>query len=420
MRAASGRSNCRIEGRYLIYVKLLVVQVGNYAEAEHRFAHGGDENYYGQRYTVGYVAGLVQAGHRIRVIALGEDARLEHLPSGVESVGLRLFGGRFRRPRTRELIGMADSWQPTHLLVQVPSACILRWGTAHRVEMLPMLFDSFRGRGIRPRFRYRRLAAALNDPAIRWVGNHGPDAAADLVRIGVDNRKVLPFDLPSFVSPSNAPRKKAPVDPGHVRLTYVGQVTVAKGVRELIEAVGLAKMEGEHYSATITGTGELSTFQRLADKLGVKDRIDFTGRVSHGRALEMMREGDVVVVPSRHEYPEGIPFTVYEGLASRSPVVVSDHPMFRSRISHRKNGMVFRASSPESLYQTIHELVWDSQLYERLSADADEICRNFLGPLKWDQLITRWLSAKEGDDAWLQQFALSHAPDSSPQGTWIH
>jgi glycosyltransferase involved in cell wall biosynthesis len=342
-------------------VKLLVVQIGNYAEAEHRFACGGDENYYGQRYTVAYVAGLVRAGHQIRVIALGEDARLERLPSGVESVGLRLFGSRFRRPRTRELIGMADSWQPTHLLLQVPSAGILRWGNAHGVEMLPMLFDSFRARGVRPRFRYRRLAAALNDPAIRWVGNHGSDAAADLVRIGADRRKVLPFDPPSFVSPSNSPPKRAPADPGRVRLTYVGQVTVAKGIRESIEAVGLAKLDGEHYSATITGTGELSTFKQQAEKLGIEDRIDFTGRVSHGRVLEMMKEGDVVVVPSRHEYPEGIPFTVYEGPASRSPVVVSDHHMFRSRIAHRKNGMVFRASSPESLHQTIHELVWDSQ-----------------------------------------------------------
>jgi hypothetical protein len=53
-------------------------------------------------------------------------------------------------------------------------------------------------------------------------------------------------------------------------------------------------------------------------------------------------------------------------------------------------------------------------MYERLSADADEICRNFLGPLKWDQLITRWLSAKEGDDAWLQQLRCPTRPAHHP------
>jgi hypothetical protein len=94
-------------------------------------------------------------------------------------------------------------------------------------------------------------------------------------------------------------------------------------------------------------------------------------------------------------------------LVSRSPVVVSDHPMFDGRIVPRQNGMIFRAADPHSLYRTIHDLVHDQVLYEQLSRDADLNARNFHGPLKWDQVISRWLSGTADDDAWLGQYALS-------------
>lgn len=385
----------------------MIVQFGNYAEAEHRFARGENENYYAQRYTVDYVASLVRAGNQVRVIALGEDAPLEQLPSGVESLGIRLYPGGVRSPRTHSLVRMAAEWKPTHLLLQAPIPEMLRWAVPGRIETLPLLADSFRAAGIRNRLWYRRLSAALNDSAIRWVVNHGPNACADLARIGVDSSKLLPFDWPSFDSPSKWPAKKAPADAGAIVLTYVGQITASKGVGDLIEAVAIAKNRGEHYQANLAGSGEIEPFRDLASRLGVADLINFFGPVSRRRVLELMNIGDVVVVASRHEYPEGMPQTIYEGLVSRSPVVVSDHPMFKGRIVPRQNGMIFSAADPDSLYRTVHDLVHDSALYEQLSKNADLNARNFHGPLKWDQVIGRWLSGTAEDHAWLRQYALS-------------
>lgn len=389
--------------------RLLIVQFGNYAEAEHRFARGGEENFHAQRYTVDYVASLVQAGYQVRVTSLGEEAPLEVLPSGVESVGIRLYPGRFRAVRTRLLIQMAAQWKPTHLLLVSPIHELIRWAVSNGIETLPMFADSFRAPGIRNRLRFRRLSSALNNSKIRWVVNHGPNACRDLARIGVDRGKLLPFDWPSFDSPSKWPAKKSPADPGTIMLTYVGQITATKGVGDLIEAVAIAKTKGEHYQATLVGRGEIETFHAHACRLGVDSSVRFLGAVSRPRVIELMNAGDVVVVASRHEYPEGMPQTIYEGLVSRSPIVVSDHPMFQGRIVPRQNGMIFSAANPRSLYQTVHDLVQDSSLYERLSRDADLNARNFHGPLKWDQVIGRWLSGTLEDDEWLKQFALSTA-----------
>jgi glycosyltransferase involved in cell wall biosynthesis len=387
--------------------KLLIVQFGNYAEAEHKFARGEDENYHAQRYSVDYVASLVRAGYQVRVVSLGEHVPLERLPSGVESVGIRLYPGRFRSPRIQSLVRMTAQWKPTHLLLQVPIPELLRWAVLNQIETLPLLADSFRASGIRNRLWYRRLSTALNQSAIRWVVNHGPNACDDLARIGVDRSKLLPFDWPSFDSPSKWPAKKAPVDASAITLTYVGKIAASKGVGDLIEAIAIAKSKGEHYKANLAGSGEIESFRGHSYRRGVANLVNFLGPVSRGRVLELMNIGDVVVVASRHEYPEGMPQTIYEGLVSRSPVVVSDHPMFSGRIVPPQNGMIFRAADPHSLYRTVHDLVHDTALYEQLSRDADLNARNFHGPLKWDQVIDRWLSGTDEDHAWLGQYALS-------------
>jgi len=44
-----------------------------------------------------------------------------------------------------------------------------------------------------------------------------------------------------------------------------------------------------------------------------------------------MRSADAIVIPSRHEYPEGLPLTIYEALAARTPIVASDHQCFSAR-----------------------------------------------------------------------------------------
>ena len=123
-------------------MRLLIIQFGNFAEGERRLTSGGKENYYAQRYTINFVAELVRRGCEVCVITIGEDYATEQLPSGVQAAGLSLYRGRFRRPRTRELIGMVENWRPTHLLLQSPIVGVLHWALRQNVEILPLFADS--------------------------------------------------------------------------------------------------------------------------------------------------------------------------------------------------------------------------------------------------------------------------------------
>ena len=74
------------------------------------------------------------------------------------------------------------------------------------MDVLPCLADSFTLStiGLSPLkvpvriFKHhlgcRRLTKLLNDAQIRWVSNHNIAACRDLVRIGVDPQKIVPWD----------------------------------------------------------------------------------------------------------------------------------------------------------------------------------------------------------------------------------
>ena len=67
----------------------------------------------------------------------------------------------------------------------------------------------------------------------------------------------------------------------------------------------------------------------LGAKLKISSLLNFLGLVGNNDVFSMMTAADLIVVPSRTAYPEGFPLTMFEAIASRTPIVCSDHPMLR-------------------------------------------------------------------------------------------
>jgi glycosyltransferase involved in cell wall biosynthesis len=387
-------------------MRLVILQYGNYAEAEHLFASGGRETYYGQRYSVGFVAELAARIDTLTVLHLSRNDAEEELPSGVRSLGLDLYP-RGRRARHLELLRTLERLRPDHLILGAPLPLVVAWALMRGVRILPLFADSFLAQGIKARFKFAALARLLNNKRVDWVSNHNLAASLDLVRIGVAADKVLPFDWPHPVSPADRSPKELPTE-GEFRLIYVGQVTEEKGVGDLIEAVRLlnAGPAGRRWTATIVG-GHDGALARKAEALGLSSAITFAGAVSHDDVVPLMNQHDAVVVPSRHEYPEGLPMTIYEGLCSRTPIVSSDHPMFKMKLRHGESAMVFPAANPAALAQTVRELGTNPEIYSRLSKGADIAAAAFGCPLKYHELISRWLSGSPEDRRVLSSFSVA-------------
>lgn len=344
----------------------------------------------------------------VSVACVAADSYDDRLPSGVRVVGMGRDKGTFRT-----LLDWLSREQPTHLVPRTPSDALLRWALQHRVRTLPLLADSFGRHDLRARLWHWRLQRLLNRSEIAWVGNHNFNASRDLARIGVDAAKIIPWDWPVAASPHEFAAKLAPEG---CRIFYVGQLAEAKGLGDVIQALPALRRLGLPASLTVVGVGQQAVFEKRAQDAGVASHVQFLGRIGHARVIEHMRSHDVVVVPSRHAYPEGLPMSIYDALSSRTPLVLSDHPMFAGKVEHGVSALVFRAESPDDLARQIEDLVRDHALYRRLSEQSAQAWDRLRAPVLWGELIDRWLRDADDDRRWLRARSLTACAQDTSGG----
>jgi glycosyltransferase involved in cell wall biosynthesis len=114
-----------------------------------------------------------------------------------------------------------------------------------------------------------------------------------------------------------------------------------------------------------------------------------------------MRDADAVVIPSRHEYPEDLPLTIYEALAARTPIIASDHPMFLGALIDEESALIFPETNVVSLASAIARLSTDHSLYRRLSANSEQAWQALQLHVTWGDLVERWLADTPEDRHWL-------------------
>ena len=389
-------------------MRIVFVQYGDYRASFQNFAAGGAETYAAQKYSTEIVADLAKEHELVAVVCVNADPYEEKLPNGVVTHGLRLY----KQTTEAQLVKRVAALRPTHLVSRSPIRPLLRWGIRSGVRTLPLLATSFpAGGGLRTRWRYWRTARILSDPAIQVVGDHALNSCLDLRRIGVPPEKIVPWDWPAVATPSERPAKlQSPASDRPVRLFYAGVISDDKGVGDCLGALRLLRERCRDARFTFAGAGDVPRFEKLADDLGVRGAVSFLGRIPHVEVLRQMHEHDLVVVPSRHSYPEGLPLTIYDAYCSRTPLLASNHPMFRGRVEHEFGALVFEASSPESLADRADELLRSPELYAQLSRNSEEAWRRLQLPVRWGDLLRHWLDDSAEGRAYFARYNLAAGP----------
>jgi glycosyltransferase involved in cell wall biosynthesis len=399
------------------HFRILLIQfAGDYREGYTRLASGGPETYHSQRYSVEKTAEIGRKFGEIGVLCCcGKEPYDETMEDGVRAIGAGLSAENYT---SEPIIARIQAFQPTHLIVNWPSTEVLAWGVRRGLDVLPCFADSFSlstvglapaqavVRTIRHKLRCRRLAKLLNGPRIRWVSNHNIKACRDLERIGVDPRKIVPWDwiqttVPDMFEPKSRPAERLPW-----RLVYVGTINELKGVGDAIEAVATLKRRGRKVELQLIGKGDTELFSRKAQAAGVSDCVHFEGLQPNTRVIEAMRSSDLVVVPSHHLYPEGLPCVFYEAFATRTPVICSNHPMFRGMISEEA-AVLLPEKRPDAYADAMERVLNDPGLYRRMSVATKKAWQQFQCTVRWDELIEHWLGATPRDDQWLARNSLA-------------
>lgn len=383
---------------------MIVQYAGDYLEAYERQRATGTESYFGHGYVLSQLAAFRAALGEVAVLCClsGRDY-VETLPDGVVVMGMNANPHWHARAISRRIA----EYDPTHLIVHGPMTQLIRAGITDGRRVACIFADSFCIGALRRWVKYGRLAHVLNRPEVEWVANHGANACRSLVDLGVAPGKILPWDWPHPHDPKENPPKIGPQD-GVPTLVYVGSIHRSKGVGDAIDAVAELKARSRAVRLRIAGAGNVGEFAALARRRKVEDRVEFLGLIPNDRVVTVMREASVVLVPSRHRFPEGLPLTIYEALRSRTPIVASDHPMFGGHLVDGQTALVHPAGDARQLADCVVRLLDDPALYSRLSAAAPGVWQGMQIPAKWGHLIVRWVSGGDVNARWFADHLIAN------------
>jgi len=376
-------------------IRLAVVQHGDFLQARRAVA-AGSESYFGMTHSVQVLDRLL-AGHPHLVVSLNAPAG-DAMEGDGRYVGCPApAGGRLPWQVTAwrwagRIIAELERFRPTHLLTRiggVTAARILGWADRRQVPTLAVFHGYLSTGTVRDRLTNRWLAHRLNRPHVARAANHRRPAANSLIRAGVDSAKVAAFDWPGQRRPHDFPAR-TDFNAESPELFYCGTLDRLKGVIDLVEAVGLLRRQGLAVRATLAGDGpDRKELQQAIDRLP-PGAVRLIGQVPNAEVFTRMRAADVVVVPSHHGFSEGFPKALTEGLASRTPVVCSDHPVFVEALRGSEGVRWFRAADPASLAAAVGELIGDPALYRRTSDAGIEAYERDDSPLMFGDLIDEW------------------------------
>lgn len=360
---------------------------------------GGMETYRDQFHSVSFIASLAPA-IEVTTVAVCDRAHDEVVAEGVRSIGI---SSAFSWSRGR-LWDLLDGVGTDVFLCRSPNRHALRWGARSGVAMLPTFADIMRPEGLRGRWHGYLTGSSLKSARCPCVGNHSLTATRSLSRIGVSAAQSVPWEFRAVEASEVIKRFRGE---GAFELFFAGAVIEAKGVGDCIEAVGVLAGRGLDVVLTVAGPCDVSKWQGAAAACGAEGRVSFLGQVSSSEMLERMRGCDAVVVPSRHAYPEGIPNTIFEALASRTPLVCSDHPAFASRLEPGRQVAQFPAMDVGELASTIERLMTDGDWYVSLSEQSAEALAGLYIGTEWTELVGLFLDDPENRRGWVRAISLA-------------
>jgi glycosyltransferase involved in cell wall biosynthesis len=165
----------------------------------------------------------------------------------------------------------------------------------------------------------------------------------------------------------------APLDGARWRLLYFGTLSPWQGVDLAIRAV--AQVDGA--SLRVLGTGSrarMGALMRLADKLGVADRVALCPPVSPSELAEELAACNAVLAPllwnDRNVVQGCCPLKVLEGMAAGRPVIASDLEVVRELGLHEEHLLLCRPGSVDAIAEAIVRLRGDPALVAKLSSNA--------------------------------------------------
>jgi glycosyltransferase involved in cell wall biosynthesis len=371
---------------------------GDFADVVRRHAEGAPQVYGTHDEVARLIEDLLERSIELTVHSFCSPLKKVEQP--LPGLTVKSLGAK-RYDDDRMLVEAVAEDRSEALIPHFPNISLLNAVTATAKRSAAFMATSFFRQGPRSWLRRRRTIAALNRGKFELISNHCLPSTEHLADLGVARSRLIPWDVPHLFSPQDTSPKFEPPQSA-LKVFYAGSISEEKGVGDVVRAIPRIAADVRF---TFAGNGELEAMRALAKLLGVEARANFIGSIPNPDVFKRFQEADVLIVPSRREFQEGFPLTLFEAVASHTPIVCSDHPIFKWAMTDGVNAILFRAGDTVDLARAVDRLASDPDLYLRLSRAAEQTWESLRGPADWRRLIVEWVT--EGPDSpWIQRHML--------------
>ncbi|HXW68852.1 MAG TPA: glycosyltransferase family 4 protein [Dissulfurispiraceae bacterium] len=150
-------------------------------------------------------------------------------------------------------------------------------------------------------------------------------------------------------------------------LLYLGWYIRAKGVYELVDAVGLLRKNGRTIHLNFFGTKKIDELRDYVRTKGLDDVISINHWIDDVEKLRVLYSSSVLILPS---HSEGMPNVILEAMATRTPVIATSVGGMRELLRNEQNAIITGANNPFDLAEKIEWMLQDKYLRDHLVENA--------------------------------------------------
>jgi glycosyltransferase involved in cell wall biosynthesis len=154
-------------------------------------------------------------------------------------------------------------------------------------------------------------------------------------------------------------------------IVFLGRLVPEKGIWYLLNSFPQILAEVPQARLYIGGKGPLlGELKRLTQKLGLEDKVVFTGFIYHEERNFIYHQARVAVFPSLYE-PFGI--VALEAMATNTPVIVGDVGGLADIVEDGVTGLKVAPANEEELVTAITRVLNDENMADNLCHNASEM-----------------------------------------------
>jgi len=150
----------------------------------------------------------------------------------------------------------------------------------------------------------------------------------------------------------------------------LGSIRAMKRTKDILQAYNLAKQSIPNLELVIAGDSNDpygQEFLQELEKSDYKQDIQYLGKVSIDKKIELMQKSHIILVTS---VKEGWGLIVTEANSQGTPAIVYDVDGLRDSVIDSQTGIVCTTNTPVNLAQNIAKLFSDQTLYDKLRQES--------------------------------------------------